>query len=196
MTFRTQGRRTHINSPACDLQAARTDKVSTRQNGSGPSSNGASLSEDSAVHTQHSSNGSSNGVSADTVVTGTDLQERPYSNNGNGASLNGNASSYAQQGSPAQRRETAVADTLQETATEEAQPDTGPPRPQHSSQGRSNYTEADIAPQSSAAQQQQEAAVQAALRSPKAQSSGSDRWSRVGKYSTIQVSPSFASPPL
>lgn len=167
-----------------DLQAARTDRVSTRQNGSGPSSNGASLSEDSLGQRHGSSNGSSNGA----VLVGTDLQERPYSNNGNGASMNGNGTSYAQQGSAAQRRDTAVADALQETADDnQAEQDPTSSMPQHSS-SRSDYTEADIAPQSSQAQQQQEAAIQEALQSPKVQASGSDRWSRVGKYSTIQVS--------
>ena len=95
---------------------------------------------------------------------------------------------YAQQGSPAQRRETAVADALQEAAGEdEPQQDPGPGKPQHLPSSKGKYAEADIAPQSSAAQQQQEAAVQEVLQTPKAKASGSSRWSRVGKYSTFQV---------
>ena len=174
----------------CDLQAARTDRVSTRHSDSSPSRNGTSLSEDPPLQNRFSSNGSkgSNGSSPNSVVTGTDLQERPYSNNGNGASLDSKASSYAQQGSPAQRRETAVADALQDAASDEqAQQDPGPSQPQQKQSSRSAYTESDIASQSSAAQQQQDAAVQDALQSPRAKASGSSRWSRVGKYSTLQV---------
>ena len=166
-----------------DLQAARTDSVSTKQNGSGPSSNGASISEETTVNGRYNSNGSS----PHSVVTGTDLQERPYSKNGNGASLDYKASSYAEQGSPAQRRETAVADALQDAAEDKRQQDPGAGKPQHLPSSKSKYTEADIAPQSSAAQQQQEAAVQDVLQTPKVKASGSSRWSRVGKYSTFQV---------
>ena len=104
------------------LQAARTDKVSTRQNGAGAGSNGAILGADTADRR------SSNGSTSNGVVQGTDLQERPYSNNGNGASYRGNGNSYSKQGSAGQRREAAVADALEDAAAididAEAQPQT------------------------------------------------------------------------
>ena len=172
-----------------DLQAARTDKVSTRQNGAGSGSNGASLRADTT-------NGrSNNGSTSNSVVQGTDLQERPYSNNGNGASYRGNGSSYIKQGSAGQRREAAVADALEDAAVididAESSPDADddPCASGHLGEcavSRSMDMEFQERAQSSASVSQQQAAVQDATDSPKAKKSGST-WSRVGKYSTIQV---------
>lgn len=172
------------------LQAARTDKVSTRQNGAGSGSNGASLGPDTA-------NGrSNNGSTSNSVVQGTDLQERPYSNNGNGASYRGNGSSYSKQGSAGQRREAAVADALEDAAAidldAESNPDADddPCASGHLGEcavSRSMDMEFQERAQSSTASvSQQQAAVQDATESPKAKKSGST-WSRVGKYSTVQV---------
>lgn len=171
------------------LQAARTDKVSTRQNGAGAGSNGAILGADTADRR------SSNGSTSNGVVQGTDLQERPYSNNGNGASYRGNGNSYSKQGSAGQRREAAVAEALEDAAAididAEASPDADddPCASGHLGEcavSRSMDMEFQERAQSSASVSQQQAAVQDATESPKAKKSGST-WSRVGKYSTIQV---------
>ena len=172
-----------------DLQAARTDKVSTRQNGAGSGSNGASLEAEIA-------NGqSNNGSNSNSVVKGTDLQERPYSNNGNGASHQGNGSSYSNQGSAGQRREAAVADALEDAAVIDIDADSSPDADDdpcasghlgECAVSRSMDMEYQERAQSSASVSQQQAAVQDATESPKAKKSGST-WSRVGKYSTIQV---------
>lgn len=168
------------------LQAARTDKVSTRQNGAG--NNGASLEAGTG-------NGRSNGSTFNNVVQGTDLQERPYSSNGNGASYQGNGSSYSKQGSAGQRREAAVADALEDAATIDidarSSPDAedDPCASGHLGEcavSRSMDMEFQESAQSSASVSQQQAAVQDATESSKAKKSGST-WSRVGKYSTIQV---------
>ena len=129
-----------------------------------------------------------------TVVQGIDLQERPYSNNGNGASYQGNGSSYSKQGSAGQRREAAVADALEDAAEIDAQSsqdaEADPCASDHLGEcavSRSMDVEAQEAmSQTSASVNQQQAAVQEATQSPKAKKSGST-WSRVGKYSTVQV---------
>ena len=172
---------------ACDLQAARTDKVSTRQNGAGPGGNGVSINEGAA---QYQNNGSSsNGTSRDTVLQGTDLLERPYSNNGNGASYQNNGSSYSKQGSAGQRREAAVADALKDAAAVDEEAEKDPCASGHLTEcavSRSMDREAEATLQSSASVSQQQAAVQEATEAPKVKQSGS-RWSKVGKASVIQV---------
>lgn len=180
-----------LTSSPCDLQAARTDKVSTRQNGASPGSNGASLGEGTA-------NGgrSSNGSTSSSVVQGTDLLEKPYSNNGNGASYQGNGSSYSKQGSAGQRREAAVADALADAAIIDIDArsspnadDEDPCASGHLGEcavSRSMDMEFQATAQTSDSARQQQAAVQEAAVSPKAKKSGSN-WSRVGKLSTIQV---------
>lgn len=175
-----------------DLQAARTDKVSTRQNGASPGSNGASLGEGTA-----NSGRSSNGSSSSSVVQGTDLLEKPYSNNGNGASYQGNGSSYSKQGSAGQRREAAVADALEDAAIIDidARSSSNADDDDACASGhlgecavsRSMDIEFQATAQTPECANQQQAAVQEAAESPKTKKSGSN-WSRVGKLSTIQVS--------
>ena len=183
----------HFKLPSYDLQAVRSDKVSTRQNGAGPGSNGASIGEGTALGGR-----SSNGSSPESVLQGTDLQEKPYSNNSNGASYKSNGSSYSKQGSAAQRREAAVADALEDAAVidvesrQDAEED--PCASGHLGEcavSRSMDMEAQQAiSQTSASVSQQQAAVQEATESPKAKKSG-NTWSKVGKASTIQVPTSF-----
>ena len=181
--------RTPPSSPL-DLQAARTDKVSTRQNGAGPGSNGASLGEGFGNGVR-----GSNGSTSSSVVQGTDLLEKPYSNNGNGASYQGNGSSYSKQGSAGQRREAAVADALEDAAiidiNAQSSPDDDddPCASGHLGEcavSRSMDMEFQATTQTAESASQQQAAVQEAAESPKAKKSGSN-WSRVGKLSTIQV---------
>ncbi|KAL3158073.1 hypothetical protein ABBQ32_011679 [Trebouxia sp. C0010 RCD-2024] len=172
------------------LKAARTDKVSTRQNGASPGSNGASLGEGTA-----NSGRSSNGSSSSSVVQGTDLLEKPYSNNGNGASYQGNGSSYSKQGSAGQRREAAVADALEDAAIIDidARSSSNADDDDACASGhlgecavsRSMDIEFQATAQTPECANQQQAAVQEAAESPKTKKSGSN-WSRVGKLSTIQ----------
>ena len=137
---------------------------------------------------------SSNGSMPANVVQGTDLLEKPYSNNSNGASYQGNGSSYSRQGSAGLRREAAVADALDDAAEIDAQSsqdaETDPCASGHLAEcavSRSMDMEAQEAmSQTSASVNQQQAAVQEATQSPKGKKSGST-WSRVGKYSTVQV---------
>ena len=184
------------------MQATRGDKVSTRQNETGSGGNGASVRGNGAAPKTPSfssnGNGSSNGSSSGTRVQGTDLLEKPYSNNGsaNGASLSSNGAAYSKQGSAAQRREAAVADALQDAVKleegEEAQDD--PCASGHLTEcavSRSMDQEVASAAQSAASASQQEAAVQKATQSPRAKAATSggqgNRWSKVGRSSTIQV---------
>ena len=184
------------------MQAARGDNVSTRQNETGSGGNGASVRGNGAApkSPSFSSNGSgsSNGSSSGTRVQGTDLLEKPYSNNGsgNGASLSGNGAAYSKQGSAAQRRETAVADALQDAVKleEDAEAQDDPCASGHLTEcavSRSMDQEAASAVQSAASASQQEAAVQKAAQSPRAKAATSggqgNRWSKVGRSSTIQV---------
>lgn len=171
----------------CNLQAARTDKVSTRKNGAGPGGNGVSINEGAA---QYQNNGSSsNGTSRDTVLQGTDLLEKPYSNNSNGASYQNNGSSYSKQGSAGQRREAAVADALKDAAAIDEEAEKDPCASGHLTEravSSSMDREAEATLQSSASVSQQQAAVQEATEAPRVKQSGS-RWSKVGKASVIQV---------
>lgn len=167
-------------------KAARTDKVSTRQNGAGPGGNGVDINE-GAAQQQHVAS-SSNGTSRDNVLQGTDLLERPYSNNGNGASYQNNGSSYSKQGSAGQRREAAVADALKDAAAIDEEAEKDPCASGHLAEcavSRSMDREAEATLQSSASVSQQQAAVQETTEAPKVKQSGS-RWSKVGKASVIQ----------
>lgn len=177
----------------CDLQTARTDNTSTRQNGAGTGgtgagsgSNGAGIGDAAALR----QNGSSNGSNSDTVLQGTDLLEKPYSNNGNGngAAYSNNGSSNSKQGSAGQRRQASVAGTLKDAAAvdDEAELDPLAPSQREESSASRNMDRGQETTTSSASVSQQQAAVQEASESPKAKASGS-RWSKVGKYSTIQV---------
>ena len=123
------------------------------------------------------------------MLQGTDLLEKPYSNNGNGSSYKTNGSSYSKQGSAGQRREAAVADALKDAAANGAEADTDPRASGQlgdSAVSRSVDMQAEATLQSAAPASQQQAAVQEATEAPKVKQSGST-WSKVGKYSTIQV---------
>ena len=123
------------------------------------------------------------------MLQGTDLLEKPYSNNGNASSYKSNGSAYSKQGSAGQRREAAVADALKDAAANDAEADEHPRASGQlgdSAVSRGVDTQAEAALQSAAPASEQQAAVQEATEAPKVKQSGST-WSKVGKYSTIQV---------